>query len=46
MKGGGGVVGDVVLEWNGISLENKTFEEVQAVVGNPSEGETELLVRW
>ena len=38
------ILGDVVLEWNGVSLEDKTFEEVQSIVGS-SDGEIEVLLR-
>lgn len=33
-----------VLEWNGIALTGKTYEEVQTIVG-PQSGETEICVR-
>ncbi|KAL3317562.1 hypothetical protein Ciccas_003783 [Cichlidogyrus casuarinus] len=36
--------GDEILEWNGISLIGKTFEEVQNMIGAPTE-EIELVVR-
>lgn len=36
--------GDQVLEWNGVSLLNKSYEEVQEVLDN-SNGEVELLLR-
>ena len=38
------ILGDVVLEWNGVSLEDKTFEEVQSIVGS-SDGEIEVVLR-
>ncbi|XP_048113604.1 protein piccolo isoform X3 [Alosa alosa] len=38
------VEGMQVLEWNGIALTGKTYEEVQTIVG-PQSGETELCVR-
>ncbi|CAG7718628.1 unnamed protein product [Allacma fusca] len=36
--------GDIVLEWNGTSLDDKTFEEVQSIVGS-SDGEIEVVLR-
>ena len=36
--------GDQVLEWNGVPLTAKTYEEVQAVISNPN-GEIELVIR-
>ena len=36
--------GDQVLEWNGISLSGKTFEEVQHIISK-SNGEIELVTR-
>jgi len=36
--------GDQVLEWNGITLTGKTFEEVQRTIAQPN-GELELVVR-
>ncbi|KAK3103404.1 hypothetical protein FSP39_018967 [Pinctada imbricata] len=36
--------GDQILEWNGIELSDKSYEEVQRVIGQPN-GEIELLVR-
>ncbi|KAK1169100.1 protein piccolo [Acipenser oxyrinchus oxyrinchus] len=38
------VEGMQVLEWNGISLTGKTYEEVQSIVGQPC-GEAEICVR-
>jgi protein piccolo len=38
------IVGDQVLEWNGISLTEKTFEEVQKLVSQ-TEGEVEIVVK-
>lgn len=36
--------GDQVLEWNGVFLTGKTFEEVERIV-NSSSGEVEVVVR-
>ena len=36
--------GDQVLEWNGIPLTGKTYEEVQGIISQPN-GEIELVVR-
>ena len=36
--------GDQVLEWNGIPLTGKTFEDVQRIIAQPN-GELELVVR-
>nr|XP_022299591.1 protein piccolo-like isoform X3 [Crassostrea virginica] len=36
--------GDQILEWNGIDLSDKTYEEVQAIICQPN-GEIELVVR-
>jgi hypothetical protein len=36
--------GDQVLEWNGIVLTGKTFEEVQRISSQPN-GEIELVIR-
>lgn len=36
--------GDQVLEWNGIELTGKSFEEVQQIIAQPN-GEIELVVR-
>ena len=38
------VVGDQILEWNGLSLTGLSYEEVQAIIANPN-GEIELVVR-
>lgn len=38
------LAGDQVLEWNGISLTDKTYEEVQHIISQPN-GEIELVVR-
>uniref|UniRef100_A0A8R1HJY9 Uncharacterized protein n=1 Tax=Caenorhabditis japonica TaxID=281687 RepID=A0A8R1HJY9_CAEJA len=37
-------IGDEVVEWNGILLRGKTFEEVERVV-NASHGEVEMVIR-
>lgn len=37
-------VGMQVLEWNGISLTGKTYEEVQGLVGHQV-GEAEICIR-
>ena len=37
-------IGDQIVEWNGIDLAAKSYEEVQAVINQPN-GEIELLVR-
>jgi hypothetical protein len=40
-------LGDVVLEWNGVTLTGKTHEEVQRIVNDTPAGvELELLIRW
>lgn len=36
--------GDQILEWNGIDLSDKTYEEVQTIICQPN-GEIELVVR-
>ncbi|XP_069141623.1 protein piccolo-like isoform X2 [Argopecten irradians] len=36
--------GDQIVEWNGIELTYKTYEEVQQIIGQPN-GEIELVVR-
>ncbi|CAE1170175.1 unnamed protein product [Acanthosepion pharaonis] len=36
--------GDQILEWNGIELTGKTYEEVQQIISQPN-GEIELVVR-
>ncbi|XP_021364815.1 uncharacterized protein LOC110457754 isoform X2 [Mizuhopecten yessoensis] len=36
--------GDQIVEWNGIELTTKTYEEVQQIIGQPN-GEIELVVR-
>ncbi|XP_062612392.1 uncharacterized protein LOC134274153 [Saccostrea cucullata] len=36
--------GDQILEWNGIDLSDKTYEEVQKIICQPN-GEIELVVR-
>ena len=36
--------GDQVLEWNGVTLTGKTFEEVQKLVSQ-TEGEVEIVVK-
>ena len=36
--------GDQVLEWNGVSLTGRTYEEVQQIISAPN-GEIELVVR-
>ena len=36
--------GDQVLEWNGILLSGKTFEEVERIIQG-SQGEIEIIVR-
>ena len=33
-----------MLEWNGIPLTGKTYEEVQGIISQPN-GEIELVVR-
>jgi hypothetical protein len=38
------IVGDQVLEWNGIPLKGKTFEDVQKLVSQ-TEGEVEIVVK-
>lgn len=38
------MTGDQILEWNGIDLSDKTYEEVQTVICQPN-GEIELVVR-
>lgn len=38
------IPGDQILEWNGIDLSDKTYEEVQAIICQPN-GEIELVVR-
>ena len=38
------ISGDQVLEWNGVTLTGKTYEEVQQVISAPN-GEIELVVR-
>ncbi|KPP68576.1 hypothetical protein Z043_112731 [Scleropages formosus] len=38
------VEGMQILEWNGVSLTGKTYEEVQGIVSQPC-GETEICVR-
>ena len=38
------ISGDQILEWNGIELTGKTYEEVQRIISNPN-GEIELVVR-
>ena len=38
------VPGDQVLEWNGVSLTGKTYEEVQQII-SAQNGEIELVVR-
>jgi hypothetical protein len=41
------VLGDVILEWNGIPLSGKTHEEVQNMVRDtPNDAELEIVVRW
>ncbi|EGT36271.1 hypothetical protein CAEBREN_09828 [Caenorhabditis brenneri] len=37
-------IGDEVVEWNGILLRGKTFEEVERIV-NKSHGEIEMVIR-
>lgn len=37
-------LGMQVLEWNGIPLTSKTYEEVQSIIGQQS-GEAEICVR-
>ncbi|KRY70927.1 Uncharacterized protein T4A_9236 [Trichinella pseudospiralis] len=36
--------GDQILEWNGIKLTGKTYEEVQSIIDN-TEGEFEIVLR-
>ena len=36
--------GDQVLEWNGVTLTGKSYEEVQQIISAPN-GEIELVVR-
>ena len=36
--------GDQVLEWNGVKLTGKTYEDVQQII-NQTNGEIELVVR-
>lgn len=38
------MTGDQILEWNGIDLSDKTYEEVQTIICQPN-GEIELVVR-
>ena len=38
------VSGDQVLEWNGVCLTGKTFEEVQRIISQQN-GEIELVIR-
>jgi hypothetical protein len=38
------IAGDQVLEWNGVPLMGKTFEEVQTLVSQ-TEGEVEIVVK-
>ncbi|XP_071081619.1 uncharacterized protein [Haliotis cracherodii] len=37
-------IGDQVLEWNGISLSGRTYEDVQQIITQPN-GEIEMVVR-
>jgi hypothetical protein len=37
--------GDVALEWNGVSLENKTFEEVSSILHESSSEKISLVLR-
>lgn len=37
-------LGDQVLEWNGVLLRGKTFEEVERII-NASTGEIEIIVK-
>jgi hypothetical protein len=39
------ISGDQVLEWNGILLRGKTFEEVERIV-NATSGEIEVVIKW
>ena len=36
--------GDQILEWNGIELSNKTYEDVQRIINHPNV-EIELVVK-
>ena len=38
------LTGDQVLEWNGVKLTGKTYEEVQQIISQTN-GEIELVVR-
>ena len=41
------VIGDVVLEWNGVLMTGKTHEEVQRIVHDtPNDVDLELVIRW
>ncbi|KAA0720887.1 Protein piccolo [Triplophysa tibetana] len=44
VPGSSGDIGMQVLEWNGISLTSKTYEEVQGLVGHQV-GEAEICIR-
>ena len=37
------VIGDQVLEWNGIQLNGKSFEEVQSIISS-TRGEVEIVI--
>ena len=38
-------LGDIVLEWNGVSLVGKSHEAVTQIVSQPAE-EVEVLIQW
>ena len=37
------MAGDQVLEWNGIQLNGKSFEEVQSIISS-TRGEVEIVI--
>ena len=37
--------GDQVLEWNGIALTGRTYEEVQRIIASSAD-EVEIVIRW
>jgi len=38
-------VGDQILEWNGIVLTGKSYEDVQQIISQAPNGEVELVIK-
>lgn len=41
----GFLVGDQILEWNGIVLSGKSYEDVQQIISQAPNGEVELVIK-